>query len=190
MKREELQKKVLSLKKAVIALEQEWITKQATAPGPGPAGTSTQPGVVDLLALHNAKVAAANLEADMEKTNLDRLSRRIEDKRDLAKRLEVEESKGNRADEKRWVLDSSKSIAWLEKHCDQPLLDDLKTCDEYQEAVSRKDPVKAREIAKMACLDADTDNVKERNYERQNELMNCPVLGLHDFSDWLQDFSA
>lgn len=138
--------------------------------------------------LHNAKMGKLKFESEQSLDKWKVTNKELETRRDELRRLRVNAEKNSKSDFKKYQDDCSKLIGWLQSKCDTELIDQMKTNEEYINAVELKDIVKVAYIIKMCVLDAETDNVQETNFRRLTYMMNEKLKKVQDFSSFAHKY--
>ena len=127
-----------------------------------------------------------NAEGVLEQSKVETLKRKIDtvskdlddakaDFRTLKIQLKVTEEKFQKVDYKKFQDECNKFIGYLLQKCDASLLDHLNGQVEFQRAQALNDAVKVSYLIKHYCLDAESENVYERCFERSMSLRNTKM---------------
>ena len=119
----------------------------------------------------------------------DRAEKDLSDAKDDERTLQANNNKFVKTEFKKYQDECAKLIGWLIFTSDKNLCDQLKNNSEFVAAVAAKDALKVAYFTKHLTLDADTDRVQERNFDRVNTLMYTKQRQDQDMSDYASNFS-
>ena len=154
--------------------EEDWISADASTRVPD--------------VIHKLDVGDKLADRDMLMSKLAGLRKRLEQLHEDGRKSEQEQKKFKADNYKQFMSKVGPMIGFLQSHCDKDLQQRAISCQDYLEAVSSKDIIKAIFISKIYCLDADTDNVREQNMSRLNWLTTIVMQANQTFGSFAQTY--